>query len=241
MPPARVDGLLTTAGLANLSGFNLPKIVGSWAEGGVVWIANVKGETVRTAIKKGRAPDTRRILDGLDELWNAEIEPNAGHPLDVAGGFKMTDELLCHLLKSDKSLQLLDHIKEWLRPFSATWQPTHPAHNDFHDDQLLITPEDELALVDFEETGPGDPMMDVGNMLAHLRWMAHFNRPQKAFRAYHDRFRSDALARFGWDAEELDLREAYSVFRLVPGPIRNLRKDWAETVETGLSLAVEVF
>ena len=239
MPPARIERLLATASLANLSGFNLPKIAGVWEKGGVVWIANVPGETVRAAIKKGRAPNTGRILDGLDKLWHADVEPNAGRPLDVASGFKMTDELLSQVLQTDKSLELLNQIKVRLRPFSMTWRPTHPAHNDFYDDQLLITPEDNLALVDFEETGPGDPMMDVGNMLAHLRWMAHFNRPQKAFKDYHDRFRSDSLTRFGWEPKELDLREAYSVFRLVPGPFRNLQKNWADTVETGLTLVVE--
>jgi hypothetical protein len=239
MPPARVDRLLTTAGLANLSGFNLPKIVGSWAEGGVVWIANVKGETVRTAIEKGRAPETGRILDGLEELWNSSAGRDTGRPLDVSGGFNMTEELLSQVLQAESSLKLLDRIKEKIGPFSEAWQPTGPAHNDFYDDQLLITPENELALVDFEEAGPGDPMMDVGNMLAHLRWLARFSRPHTAFLDYHDRIRSDSLARFGWDSEELGLREAYSIFRLIPGPIRNLRQNWAELAETGLTLAAE--
>ena len=39
-----------------------------------------------------------------------------------------------------------------------------------YDDQLILTPERELALVDYEEVGPGDPMLDVGNFLAHLSW-----------------------------------------------------------------------
>ena len=52
--------------------------------------------------------------------------------------------------------------------FAAAWRPTALAHNDFYDDQMLLMPAGNLALVDFEETGPGDPM------LAHLRWMAGF-------------------------------------------------------------------
>ena len=67
-----------------------------------------------------------------------------------------------------------------LSPFVDAWQPTALAHNDFYDDQMLFTPDTgRLALVDFEETAPGDPLLDVGVMLAHLRRSAvrRFARP----------------------------------------------------------------
>lgn len=42
-----------------------------------------------------------------------------------------------------------------LDDFVREWRPTALAHNDFYDDQLILTPERELALVDYEEVAPG--------------------------------------------------------------------------------------
>ena len=114
------------------------------------------------------------------------------------------------------------------------------AHNDFYDDQMLVKPDGRLALVDFEEIGPGDPMLDVGKMLAHLRRMAVFSRASAACDAYHGRFRVAALERFGWYPQALDLREAFALFRLSTSPVQQLKRDWLKRVKTGLTLALDV-
>ena len=240
MPAKRVDRLLNAAELAGHTGFSMPRIVGCWADGGVVWMTRVPGETVRTAIREGTPPAPDQILDGLAKLWSAPVRPDQGRPLNLSGGFQMTERLLSHLLHGERASQLLRQVTDVLGPFAEAWRPSALAHNDFYDDQVLLTPEGHLALVDFEETGPGDPLFDVGNMLAHLRWMAQFGNAPEACDAYRQRFRSAALARFGWEPHALDLREAFAVFRLSSGPIRQLRRNWAERVETGLALAVKV-
>jgi thiamine kinase-like enzyme len=114
------------------------------------------------------------------------------------------------------------------------------AHNDFYDDQILVTPDGHLVLVDFEEIGPGDPLFDVGNMLAHLSWMARFGIATEACNSYHHRVRSAALERFRWEAQDLDLREAFAIFRLSTNPFRRLQRSWPTAIKTGLSLVVEV-
>ena len=59
-------------------------------------------------------------------------------------------------------------------PFVASREPSGTVHNYFYDDQMhcyddqmLMLPDGRVALVDFEEAGPGDSMLDVGNFLAH--------------------------------------------------------------------------
>lgn len=240
VPPRRVDRLVTAAELAESSGFRIPPLLGVWPEGGVIWMTKVPGETVRDLIRKGEAPNPRVLLDGLARLWSRRLEAARGHPLDVRGGFEMTERLLSHLLESEEARCLLQRVTDVLRPFAQTWQPTSLAHNDFYDDQVLVTPEGQLAMVDFEEIGPGDPLLDVGNMLAHLRWMARFGNAPEACNSYLRDLRSAALAHFGCDARGLDLREAYAIFRLSAGPIRQLRRQWAKRVEAGLALALEV-
>ena len=240
MRPGRVGRLLAASELAEYSGFSMPRLVGCWAEGGVVWMTRVPGDTVRTRIQKGAPPDPQRILDGLAKLWSARVELAEGQPLDLLGGFQMTERLLSHLLQDEEAGRFLQQVTDVLAPFSEAWRPSALAHNDFYDDQVLLTPEGDLALVDFEETGLGDPLFDVGNMLAHLRWMARFGNAPEACDAYRSSVRSAALARFGWEPQALNLREAFALFRLSAGPIRQLRPNWARRVEAGLVLTSEV-
>ena len=125
--------------------------------------------------------------------------------------------------------------------FVESWQPSEIAHNDFYDDQLLALPDNRMALVDFEEAGPGDSRLDVGNFLAHLRWRSRVGERKQtdASGVYHNVFRSAALHRFGWDERELDLREAICLFRICTNAVRNPRPDWQSRLETGLSLVNE--
>ena len=237
MPPARVKHMLAASKLAAQSGFDLPRLLGSWPEGGVVWLNGVEGETLRTRIQAGTPPDPNSILDGLEQLWSLPVEPAHGRTLDVHGGFRMTKRLLSQVLPGQEARRLLQQVTELIEPFAKTWRPSAIAHNDFHDDQLIVTPEGGLALIDFEEVGLGDPLLDVANLLAHLRWMARFGNASEACEAYHRRLQDAAVDRFDWDREALNLREAFVLFRLSSGPFRQLKTNWKSRVESALALA----
>ena len=235
LPPDRLERFLRATDLMKGSGFMLPWVAGSWAEGGVVWVAGVPGATVRSLIRRGKAPDPSLILDGISPLW--ESPPQEGHAVDVQAGMKWTRHLLSHALEQEEVRELVHRVAGALGPFAEAWRPTSLAHNDFHDAQLVLTPSGRLAVVDYEEAGPGDPMLDVGNMLAHLRWMAWFGKSEH-YGGYGDTLREAALARFGWDRRELALRQSYALYRLCTNPLRGLRPGWASQVEEGLRLAL---
>jgi aminoglycoside phosphotransferase (APT) family kinase protein len=203
----------------------------------VAWLAGVPGETVRTLIREGTPPEPERILDGLAPLWSAPAKE--GRPLDLSAAFRWTDRVLSGALSDCGEHQMLSEVTDVLGPFAEAWRPSALAHNDFYDGQIILTPDGRLALVDFEEVGPGDPMMDVGMLLAHLRWMARFDVSRQACDGYRRRFRAAALDRFGWDGRELALREAFALFRLSSNPVRNLQHNWSQAVETGLGLVLE--
>ncbi len=61
-----------------------------------------------------------------------------------------------------------------LSPLVEQWRPISIAHNDFYDDQVSVLPDGRLALVDIEDVGLGDPLLDVGNCLAHTHWAYRF-------------------------------------------------------------------
>ena len=238
MPPDRVSRLLVAAQLAKSSEFVLPQLAGCWTDQGVVWQTCVPGKTVGRLIRQGNPPEPDLILDHLARLWSGPV-PSATSPPNLAAGFRLTRRILSRLLQDRETYQLLQRVTDILGPFAEAWQPRTLAHNDFYDDQMLLTPTGRVALVDFEEIAPGDPLLDVGTLLAHLRWGASLGTAKRRLRAYRNNFRCAALERFGWDERKLDLREAFALFRLSTNPLHRLHRDWLPAIETGLSLAAE--
>lgn len=243
MRPGRVPRLMAAAELVGQTGFVLPRLAGCWAEGGVVWLAEIPGKNVRRLIRRGEDVDLNPILDNLEELWR--IPPAAGdaRPLNLHGAYSRARRVFRQVLRDHAAIRFkLRDATAVLGDFARAWQPSSVAHNDFYDDQMIRVFDGRLALVDFEETGLGDPMIDVGNFLAHMRWTARFGREgeSKASGAYYQAFRSAALQRFGWEERDLNLREAVCIFRVCTNPVRHLAPDWPQRLDAGLSLVNEV-
>ena len=238
MRPDRLPRILSAWELAEHSGFELPQLLGQWAGGGVVWMNKVPGSTVRRRIARGKAPEPSQIFDHLSGLWAGPFDQAAAEGISLKSSFNGPRRLFTHILQNEESgMQALEEITAALRPFVKTWKPTALAHNDFYDDQIIHTRQGTIALVDFEEIGPGDPMMDVGNMLAHLRWMSEFGSKSRRCADYRQTARRQALDKFGWHGDDLSVREAFALFRLATNPFRKLHPQWAEVTEKGLRLA----
>ena len=241
--PSAVSPLLDAAELTAHSGFISPRIAGCWADGGVIWLLEIPGRNLRQYIRRGNQPDPNLLLDGLEKLWDAPNQTAGARPFNLAGAYRRAKRVFRRALRErEAGRRILHYAANALDSFVASWQPSHIAHNDFYDDQMLVLPDGGIALVDFEETGPGDPMLDVGNFLAHLRWGYQFGRGREAEarRAYHDIFRRTALERFGWDERELSLREGVCLFRICTNAIRHPQPDWLCRLNTGLSVVGEI-
>ena len=199
----------------------------------------LRGKTLRSLIKRGEAPEPGVVLEPLSQIWSIPTPPEAP-PLDLRTQFRSARLCLEQLLRREPGRRLLEEAVDALGPFVESWRPSSMAHNDFYDDQVLIPPGERPALVDFEELGLGDPLMDVGNMLSHLHGLSRFGSATEAFSDYHRRTRSAALRRFGWEERDLDLREALALFNLSNFPIRRIRERWEEDVTGYLRLAADV-
>ena len=176
------------------------------------------------------------ILDHLAQLWSVPVSGDV-RSRKLKPGFHATQSLLSHLFSDPEAKEMLRRVVVALDPFVEDWQPTVLAHNDFYDDQMLLSPETgRLALVDFEETALGDPLLDVGNFLAHLSRSVAMGGPPVCAE-YRQRFRAAALDRFGWEERELNLREAHALFRLAANPFQQPQVNWLQAMETGLSVA----
>jgi len=242
MRPKTMDPLLEAGRLAQHSGFTLPRVAGHWSEGGVLWLSEIPGKNLRGQVRRGDQPEPETLLDGLERLWDVPVESSDIRPFNLGSAYRRAKRAFTRALpEGEPALGELTDATEALDPFVESWRPSHMAHNDFYDDQMLVLPDGRIALVDFEEAGPGDPLLDVGNFLAHLRWGAHFGREKEveAVAAFHDVFRSAALERFGWNERELALREAVCLFRVCTNAIRHPREDWRDRLQAGLSLVNE--
>ncbi|MYB77456.1 MAG: phosphotransferase [Chloroflexi bacterium] len=239
----RLPRLLKAGDTAGQTDFVIPRLAGSWAEGGVVWLSEIPGKNLRRLVRTGQQPDFDTILENLSQLWEIPFAVDEHRPFNLRGAYRRARRVFRHVLRDhDVARQHLRRARSVLDPFVESWRPSSLAHNDFYDDQLIQLPDSKVALVDFEETGLGDPLLDVGNFLAHMLWSATFGgeRESKASGEYYARFRAAALARFGWDERELNLREAVCIFRVCTNPVRHLAPDWPHRVERGLSLVNEV-
>ncbi|MPZ23412.1 MAG: phosphotransferase [Dehalococcoidia bacterium] len=237
MQPARLPAFMATGVAAARSPFLTPRLVGASEDLGIVWMTAIPGETVRRAIQEFRAPPVDGLLTGLAGIW--ALDAPETRPLDVRAGFESGRRLFAQMLGESPASAAAGEAEARLEDFVESWLPTANAHNDFYDDQVIVTPEGEVALVDFEEIGPGDPMMDVANLSAHLSWISRFG-DNRATAAYRREVREAALRRFRWDPHELTVREAYCIYRLSTNAVRHLRPGWKEETEKGLRLALAV-
>jgi len=240
--PAVVPRLLGAIEFAERSAFAGPRLAGCWAEGGVLWLPEIPGENMRQQMRAGSPPEPDPLLDGLESLWDLSQQADGCRPFDLAGAYRRAERTFRHVLRDDEAGgRALEAATRALRPFVESWHPTTIAHNDFYDDQMIVQPDGRVALVDLEEVGPGDPMLDIGNMLAHLRWADRFGARRKndASGAYYREFRQAALDRFGWDERELALREAVCLFRVATNTVRRPKPDWQANTIAGLNLVNE--
>ena len=213
--PASAAILVSAAKRIVCSSFVAPRLAGYWDGGGVVWLSRIPGRNLRRYIRRGGRPDPDQLLDGLESLWGMSSDGESGDAFNLERRYRQAKRVLGHAARDDDELR--DRVATAIRrldPFVAAWRPSGMAHNDFYDDQMLELPDGRIALVDFEELGPGDPMLDIGNFLAHLRIQARLGseRIASAVDAYRTEFRSAALERLPWDEHELDLREAVCIF-----------------------------
>ena len=240
--PATLAPLLDAAELIGQSKFVAPRVAGCWAEGGVLWLSKIPGSNMRDYIRRGNPLDPTALLDRLESLWTLPYRTVSSRPFNLGRAYDRAKRTFSYVADHHEPIRrLLDYATRDLDKFIQSWQPSVMAHNDFYDDQMIVLPDGNIALVDFEEIGPGDPMLDVGNFLAHLRWASRFGREEEAETSdvYHDLFTRAALERFRWTEQELAIREAICLFRTCTNTLRHIETDWDRRLNAGLELVNE--
>jgi aminoglycoside phosphotransferase (APT) family kinase protein len=112
-------------------------------------------------------------------------------------------------------------------------------HGDLYENQVLVAG-NRLTLIDLDDVGPGDPLLDAANFSAHLLLLATSGAPAGGLIGrYRVEIRAASARAFDVAPAELAWREAYCLLRLVSGPFRVLHPAWPARLAARLKLAVE--
>lgn len=198
------------------------------------------GISMREALT-GRTPATLPhpdvVLDVLDHLGALGDPGTPGPSGPVARLDRSTDLLTAALPHRESVLSDLGDVIRGALDHHVI--PPVVVHGDFYEGQLLIDQGGALAgVLDVDDIGMGDPVMDAANYTAHLVALGE-SHPGVLDRldAYRRSFRVAYLERSGVDERAFGAREAVAGLGLATGPFRVLSPGWPGRMERRIALA----
>jgi aminoglycoside phosphotransferase (APT) family kinase protein len=230
VPPAVTEALVQRHVTLADAGLPVPRVLAS----GVGWIAMeaLVGTTLRDRLKNSsdRLPSPDRYRELLEML--SRVDPGDGRPTRS----RLADaphhaSMLAAVLPDARGR--LDAILEQLTAPPSARSLTSTVHGDLHEAQLVVDDTTVTGLLDIDDVGPGDPLDDVGALVAHLRFRA-LTSDDDRIDAYATAVRT-AVSR-GHDDSDIDRHIAAVLVGLATGPFRIQQADWAMTTSRVLDL-----
>jgi hypothetical protein len=207
--------------------------------GGLVVFSPLSGRSLRDLlVEEARLPSPRRLVELLHHVagvrWRA---PTACR--DQAREVQAVGRLLAHLLphRSADIQGAATDLAE--RAASTTAGPT--VHGDLYEGQVFVGDRNRMGVIDLDDAGPGDPLLDGANLLAHLTVLsASSPRARRRPLAYRALLRPLLLDGLGASEEDLAWREALCMLKLATGPFRVLSPRWPSRVEARVDAAIRL-
>ena len=240
-------------GRAGGDGLRLGLPVGRLAPGALV-VPLVPGTPLRDLLWSGAALPPPSRLAGLSDAFHARCLP-AVSALSTAGpgrgrpaGRGRVDP--CTALTAARVVARLlpDHgcaagrVAEAIVARAEESDPPDEmiVHGDLYENQVLVDGE-RFGLIDLDDVGPGDPLLDAANFSAHLLLLGTSGTPAGGLiLRYRDELRAAFCRRLDAGPAALAWREAYCLLRLASGPFRVLHPEWPRRMAARLALASEV-
>jgi aminoglycoside phosphotransferase (APT) family kinase protein len=230
VPPAATAALLERHVMLSDAGLPVPTAV-AWGEG---WLAMeaLAGTTLRDRLKQGRdpLPPPRRYRELLDALVGVDL-PGGAPTRSRLDDAHHHAAMLATVAPAQRSR--LDEIVERLSRSHAGHHTGATVHGDLHEAQLVVDDDTITGLLDIDDVGPGDPLDDVGTLVAHLRFRA-LTSGERRIEDYAAAVRAAVGA--GHDPADVDRRIAAVLVGLATGPFRIQQPDWAATTAQVLDL-----
>jgi aminoglycoside phosphotransferase len=230
VPPASTAALVHRHTVLADAGLPVPRVLAA----GSGWIAmeSLVGTTLRDRLKQGTgrlpAPDRyRELLDALSRIDLADAAPTRSRLADAPHHAAMLGTVL------PDARGRLEAIVERLSAQGPTRTLTGTVHGDLHEAQLVVDDTAVTGLLDIDDVGPGDPLDDVGALVAHLRFRA-VTSGDRRIDTYAERVRSALSSNH--EPSEIDRHVAAVLVGLATGPFRIQQPDWLATTRRVLDL-----
>ena len=116
-----------------------------------------------------------------------------------------------------------------------------PVHGDLYEGQILVADDGTLGLVDLDDLGQGDPLLDAATFSAHLAALALVPNPATPrILTYRAALRHAFLTHLDAQESALRWREAYAMLLLSPTPFRSLTNNWPTKVTARVEMATKL-
>ena len=247
--PGRGRRLLALADALRPTGLPLALPFGRVAPGALV-LPNLLGTSLRDLLLTGGPlPPPERVAALSEELHTRALPALATAGLSPAGdrtaNRRRVDpatalcaaQMVARLLPSEGCAagRLAEAVIS--REEESEQPEQRMVHGDLYENQVLVDGA-SLGLIDLDDLGPGDALLDAANFSAHLLVLGASGPSAAAlvFR-YREELRAAFLRRLDADPVALAWREAYCLLRLAAGPFRVLHPDWPRRTADRLALA----
>lgn len=230
VPPHTVDGLVDRHARLAGAGLPVPRVLAVGA-GWIVMEALV-GTTLRERLKAGdpRLPPPARYGELLASLTAVDV-PGAARVRSRLEDAPHHAAMLATVMPTERAR--LDEIARRLGANPCDRSGT--VHGDLHEGQLVVDDDGVIGVLDIDDVGPGDPLDDVGTLVAHLGFRAVTTDAHTALISQHAAATRAAIAR-DRDAAALDRHVAAVLVGLATGPFRIQQPDWPATTRRVLDV-----
>jgi hypothetical protein len=172
------------------------------------------------------------VLDDLPRLVGNGSPPAPGSPKNPVRMAEHARTLLTRVVPKAAAdvHRAADAIVERAQR-DDTALPDRLVHGDLYEAQVFVGEDYSIGLIDIDDLGPGDPVLDAANFCAHLIALgASVPEAWAPLVAYRELVRDAFLARLDVPPAALAWREALALLLLASGPFRVLEPNWPAEV-----------
>lgn len=236
--PHLTAGLAERHALLRAAGVPVPEVVAADQADGWLALASLGDDTLRARIKSGTRPwpsagEYLRLAERLADVELPNSAPVRPRVADAPGHAAM----LAAVVPGQR--QRLEGLVRCFRDAEAgaAARPQRTIHGDLHEAQLVLRGDRIDGVLDVDDAGPGDPVDDLANLLAHLVYRATTSHDQ-AIADYATNLRRAFAGAV--DEPTLELTTAAALVGLATGPYRIQQTGWERTVVGQIELAEQI-
>lgn len=206
---------------------------------GVAVFSPLPGRSLRELlVDEAKLPSPRRVVELVHRVaaipWRTPADPRPQDREVLAVG-----RLLAHLLPHRRT-DIEDAAAD-LAERAAAVAPGPTVHGDLYEGQVFVGERNGMGLIDLDDAGPADPLLDAANFLAHLSVLsASAPGARRRPLAYRALLRPLLLEGLGASEADLAWREALCMLKLATGPFRVLSARWPSRVEARVDAAIRL-